>query len=1719
MPVGPRFPVQSSLDVSGFLRAGGQVPIPIDTILIEIRHQSDSTVAFSQQLPVSRFQQQQGDYRINIALTLRSSTEDFYLYAEARGGGVVYFTVQQTVTATAGQSVATQPITPTYVGPGSTADSVQLSIVPNSVTTGDSALATAVVFDGDTVVPGVPVGIIPSDSTVVRATAVGVDQAWLVSPATGSGTMTIQALTPTSLSTTGSFSWSTGAAVTSVFISPTTPSIPVAGSIDLGTTVYDANDNILTGLPESWVSRTPAVATVAPSTGVVTGVSLGTSMIVVTVGGVSDSTLVTVAPPGGPANLTSNSATTLSAQVNQLVTAPSVLVTDAGLQPVSGVTVQFTVNAGGGTLTGASPATNASGIATVTSWRLGTLARVDTVTATVAGLADTVRFVATATPTGTVTLVKISGDAQSDSTGRTLALPLVAEAQDSFGNAVSGATMTWTPTDGTVAPTSGTTNSLGRDSTVWTLGSTQPSPTVTAAVGVHTVVFSATTLFGQPQILLSQAGIPGVGVGLSATIDVNLTSPAPAGGLAVNLSSTATGTFTVAPGTLNIPSGQTSGTATVTGVSSGTATLNATATGYLAGALSIDVQNRNVSVPLTLNVPYGQTSSLPITLPAPAPAGGVTFTVVSSDPTRVAVLTPTVTIAAGGSTGNATLSGVLPGPAIVTVDNPAFVAATSNATTTASLDITVTSLTVNASFASPITINFESNSLPAAAPAPGITVTLVPANPACVAAVSPVTIGTGLVTTTSSLSYGGSATLPCTTQVLATAPNLQPDSLTVTVNPVPPITVNTNSAQIGAGLYEAGSVSLGATNHGGVTVTVTSSDTTLLVVTNVQTNVGAPSVAVPVLPLVGSFTYYAMAKEGVTGTVVVTATAPGFAPVPDTLTIVPPGIELQGLPASTQTLSSNNNLYAQVGLPNGQLTGLSRVENFRPGGPLVVATFSIGGTGGGLVLDSLTTPTGATSGTARFSPNLYYTSTSGPTVGGIAYHPVGGGNDTVNVTAPGFISLANATRAVVVAQPNATISINSIQIGVGLQEAGGAFLSASQHGGATVTLTSRDPSVVLLDTLSNGPGHPSITKTLTNGQASFTYYAQILESAQFSPAYVVISEPRFTSDSVQITAVQPGVELIGLPTTTTTLSGNNNLYAQVGLPNGQLTGLSRVQNLRGGAPAPVPVTFASQPTGIGTLFDTLTQSTGGADTATALVDTTLVYYTPTNGPNGRGIAYHPLSAGRDTVTVFAPGYATMSVNGFRTIDITQPTSNISVNSTSIGSGLQEAGSASLSASQHGGATVTLTSTNPAAILIDTLPGGVGHPSITKTLLNGQASFTWYAQALEGQTDSAYVRVSEPRFVSDSTIVRAVVPGIELVSVPTTTTPLTADQNFYAQIGLMNGQNTGLSRVQNRRGGAPGVLTATVNSSSAAIGTIVDSLSGPNGNASGTARVAPNIYYTPTSGPSVGGWAFHPLLLGQTTVSVSMPGFTTATTNGNRLVNVNQPGITVGLNSTLIGSGLQEGGSGNLGAAQHGGVTLTLTSSDSTVLKLAPNATTAGAASIQIVIPNGQTGYSFVAQGMEGIVAPTTVTITAVASGFTNGTTSGTVEQGGVEVISLNGPYTAGGADVNFYAQVGIPNAQNSALSRVQNLRFGAPASLTVSFSSSNAAAGTLVDSVGPGTPKTAQVAVGTYYTPTSGVPQGGIAFRPLTPGQTTVTASITGFLTMAVNGIRLVTVQ
>ena len=110
----------------------------------------------------------------------------------------------------------------------------------------------------------------------------------------------------------------------------------------------------------------------------------------------SDNISVTVGPPASLAIQAGDNQTALAGTA--VTTDPAVIVTDAGGNPVSGVTVAFAVTAGNGSVDPATVATGSNGIAAVTSWTLGD-AGANTLVASVSGAPGlgTETFDATAT--------------------------------------------------------------------------------------------------------------------------------------------------------------------------------------------------------------------------------------------------------------------------------------------------------------------------------------------------------------------------------------------------------------------------------------------------------------------------------------------------------------------------------------------------------------------------------------------------------------------------------------------------------------------------------------------------------------------------------------------------------------------------------------------------------------------------------------------------------------------------------------------------------------------------------------------------------------------------------------------------------------------------------------------------------------------------------------------------------------------------------------------------------------------------------------------------------------------------------------------------------------------------------------------------------------------------------------------------------------------------
>ena len=198
-----------------------------------------------------------------------------------------------------------------------------------------------------------------------------------------------------------------------------------------------------------------------------------------------------------------------------LAVKPAVKITDQNSQPASGVAVTFAVASGGGSVTGASATTDASGVARAGDWTLGQTAGAQTLSATAnVQQGSPVTFTATANPGPAAAVSKDAGDAQAGTVGAAVAVAPALKVTDAFGNGVSGIGVLFAVTQGNGAVTQGTqTTGPGGVATVggWTLGQTAgPNAISAAADGTgltgNPAAFTATANPGPPATVTKKAG-------------------------------------------------------------------------------------------------------------------------------------------------------------------------------------------------------------------------------------------------------------------------------------------------------------------------------------------------------------------------------------------------------------------------------------------------------------------------------------------------------------------------------------------------------------------------------------------------------------------------------------------------------------------------------------------------------------------------------------------------------------------------------------------------------------------------------------------------------------------------------------------------------------------------------------------------------------------------------------------------------------------------------------------------------------------------------------------------------------------------------------------------------------------------------------------------------------------------------------------------------------
>ncbi|MDQ6705373.1 MAG: hypothetical protein M3Z85_05345, partial [Acidobacteriota bacterium] len=268
-----------------------------------------------------------------------------------------------------------------------------------------------------------------------------------------------------------------------------------------------------------------------------------------------------------------------------------------------------------------------------------------------------------------------------------------------------------------------------------------------------------------------------VAPGQQVTFPVTLAQAAPSDGIFVTLTSSDTAVLTVRPASVYIPAGQTTTVSysvqLIAGNSVGVATVTASAANLTGDTETVYVGTAppapSIKLPSGVTVAPGQQVAFAVVLSAPAPTGGVTVALASSDTTKAMISPGSISIAAG-STSPAVqpqLTGVAAGSAFIGATAPGYTPASQTvlvqAIPPAALSFAPPNLTIPGAGTGSLQLN-----LSVAAPAGGLTASLSSSNSGAVTVPSTVTFAANA----SSVTVAVTGVAPGSATISANAPNV-----------------------------------------------------------------------------------------------------------------------------------------------------------------------------------------------------------------------------------------------------------------------------------------------------------------------------------------------------------------------------------------------------------------------------------------------------------------------------------------------------------------------------------------------------------------------------------------------------------------------------------------------------------------------------------------------------------------------------------------------------------------------------------------------------------------------------------------------------------------------------------------------------------------------------------------------------------------------------------
>jgi hypothetical protein len=1281
-------------------------------------------------------------------------------------------------------------------------------------------------------------------------------------------------------------------------------------------------------------------------------------------------------------------------------------------------------SAGNVTLSGTLSAAAMDGIATFADLSLDEVGTGYTLAATATDLADASSDVFDVTVGAAAQLV-FGQQPTTTAVGAVIDPAVTVRIEDGFGNVVTDATHEvvlsfGTDPSGGTAVLSGTLTAAAvggiatfSDLSVDELGE---GFTLTATSGdLEGAVSAQFTVVAPPSLSVANLVI---WTFTSDLLAITLSEPAGTGGLELALVSDAPTTASV-PAAVLVPEGAQTVDVPVTGGSeAGIAIIRASAEDFASGSGTVTVQARTMTLTLDELVGVGRTNDGLVTLDEPAPSGGVTVDLTSSNPLIVSVSPSSVFIDAGATTAAFSVTGESEGAVVITASAEGFADATITAGGT---NTTVSIGTI------PTLVPGESSGLPISlsepAPPGGLTIFLESDDPDIATVEASVFISEGSQVPAANPQVTGVHV--GTAVISASAEGFAPDARTATVLSLA-MSVSPSPIAINEGWNRSVTISLSrSAPSGGLTVALTSLDPDVFTVPasafvpEGQTSVSfladgisvgtstllaeAPNVSSVSTSVTVSQAPSIMMGNAVVGanlqlqhTVRLAETPPE--PVDITVTIASGSAAListsrTGLGSTSITFTGVANTNSQTfwvqGLDEGAATSMTaQAAGYSD------RTASVSVTGSGFLIWSpgnFSTTTFSNNTTIsilswrldangniasnqelRAGMNVEVPVTSSdPAVGAITSSPLtftGGGGSSRTTQ---FDPLTAGTALVSIAQPDgftipsngntqitATVTAPNITMSNAVV---GADLQL-QH---TVRLAETPPEPVdITVTIASGSAALLSTSRTGAGSTSITFTGVANTNSQTfwvqgldeGAATSMTAKAAGYNDRTAAVSVTASGFLIWSPGnfSTTTLSNNTTISILAWRLDAN-GNIASNQELRGGISMEVPVT-SSDPA-VGAITSSPLTFTGG-------------------GGSSRTTQFEPLTAGTALISVAQPDGFTIPSNGSTQITATVTAPNITMNNAVVGADLQLQHTVRLAETPPEPVDITVTIASGSAALLSTSRTGVGSTSITFTGVANTNSQTFWVQGLDEGATTAMT--AEAAGYNDRTASVSVMGSGFLIWSPGNFSTTTFSNNTTISIlSWRLDANGNIASNQELRAGIS--MEVPVTSSNPAVGVITSSPLTFTGGG-GSSRTT----------------QFDPLTAGSALVSIAQPDGFTIPSNGNTQITATVTAPNITMSNAAVGADLQLQHTVRLAEAPPEPVDITVTIASGSAALLSTSRTGVGSTSITFTGVTNTNSLTFWVQGLD---EGATTSMTAKAAGYNDRTAAVSVTASGFLIWS------------------------------------------------------------------------------------------------------------------------